>query len=102
MACHKMPTENRVVFGCTKTSKKLYFWNLDNDSITDSGFECPYNEGIFGVETNNRLIFTGKHRRSRRFRTNNGFTTNYDRTDLNHRRGAAFAAPDNTYTCDAP
>ena len=99
MACHKMPRDNIVVFGCTQTSTDLYYWDLDTDAITKSEYECPTNQGIFGVESNNRLIMTGKTKRSYRFRLNNGFK-NYPKAELNHFRGAAFAAPDGTYTCD--
>ena len=99
MACHKMPRDNIVVFGCTQTSTDLYYWDLDTDVITKSEYECPTNQGIFGVESNNRLIMTGKTKRSYRFRLNNGFK-NYPKAELNHFRGAAFAAPDGTYTCD--
>jgi len=99
MACHKMPTVNIVVFGCTQTSKDIYEWNLDTDVITKSDHECPLTEGIFGVESDTRLIFTGKNRRSYSFQLDTGFT-NYPRAELNHRNGAAFAAPDDTYACD--
>ena len=56
-------------------------------------------EGIFGVESDTRLIFTGRNRRSYGFQLDTGFT-NYPRAELNHRNGAAFAAPDGTYACD--
>ena len=99
MACHKMPTVNIVVFGCTQTSTDLYEWDLDTGVITKSEHQCPQKEGIFGVESDTRLIFAGRHRRSYGFQLDTGFT-NYPRAELSHRRGAAFAAPDNTYTCD--
>ena len=51
------------------------------------------------MESDTRLIFTGRNRRTYGFQLDTGFT-NYPRAELNHKNGAAFAAPDDTYACD--
>ena len=98
-ACYKMPNENRVIFGCDTTSKKLYTWDLGTDSMTEYG-DCVAPEGIFmKSDDDTTLLYTGFWRPINEFTSANGFSTTIARSQNTHFRGSAFTMPAGTLSC---